>query len=489
MFELNSIFKKQFFFFFGILLISFVLLGVGLNFALSGYLESQKKDELAKIGTEIAGMYGKNFAAAKDFADKEELHIKDVSVSTRKDLAVLEKTLSLSFILVDANFYIIDSSKDVLLNPKLPLQLPAMPKTLNGEIEYQVSNLLGIYREDVVIVACPVIHDGEVIGVILLNSSLPEIEKSSKDISRVTLVAIIISGGVGFLLIYISSRKLSDPLQQMNEVAKDIVNGDFEKRIMFYTNDEVGQLAKSLNVMAESLYSQENQRRNFIANISHDLRSPLTSMRGFLTAIIDGTIPEDRRERYLRIILDETDRLSKLANDILDINKTEIIELHYTNFDIVEMIRKVVLQFEKRITDKNILLKFIHHQDSYIVSADFEKVQRILHNLVDNAVKFTNESGYIKIEIYSESEKIYISVKDSGIGISKSDQKNVFDRFYKVDESRGVDKKGSGLGLSIIREFIKAHNENITLISDVGKGTEIIFTLQMGIIGEGSILR
>jgi signal transduction histidine kinase len=290
------------------------------------------------------------------------------------------------------------------------------------------------------------------------------------------------------VVMFISGKSINAPLSEMNDAAKVIASGDFEKRIDIESSDEIGQLAKSFNLMAESLQKQETQRRNFIANVSHDLRSPLTSMRGFLTAILDGTIPARRQDRYLKIILEETDRLSKLANDILDISRLEKTELYLSSFDANALIKKIAVQFETRIVEKRIALNVVFEDDACPVRADLEKVQRVVHNLLDNAVKFTNEEGWIKIETSIKHNKAYVSVADNGIGISGEEQRNVFDRFYKVDASRGQDKKGSGLGLSIVKEFVKAHGESVNIKSEKGVGTEIVFTLTLAEINEGSII-
>jgi signal transduction histidine kinase len=272
----------------------------------------------------------------------------------------------------------------------------------------------------------------------------------------------------------------------MSDAARVIAGGDFEKRLNINSDDEIGDLADSFNEMAQSLFYQEKRRREFISNISHDLRSPLTSMKGFLQAMLDGTVPPDKHERYLQIVLDESERLVKMANDMLDINKLDDSEhsLNLTKFNLNELITKTLLNFEGRAIENKIKITSEFCNKDIVVNADFDKIQRVLYNLVDNALKFTHKYGYIKAIVEIKDKKVYVSVKDNGKGISAEEQKMVFDRLYKGDKSRGKDKKGSGLGLCIVKEFIKAHNEEITLKSEMGKGCTFTFTLPLISKGE-----
>ena len=202
-------------------------------------------------------------------------------------------------------------------------------------------------------------------------------------------------------------------------------------------------------------------------------------MRGFLSAIMDGTIPPEGRDKYLQIVLGESERLTKLANDILDINKIQSLEIELAKsvFDVNELIRKTVIMFEPRITGKRIALDLAFADERNMVLADEEKIQRVVYNLLDNAVKFTGADGHIQVETLTQSGKVLVCVRDDGKGIGADDQKHIFDRFYKADASRGEDKHGSGLGLSIVRAFVKAHGETIALSSEQGKGCAFTFSL------------
>jgi signal transduction histidine kinase len=365
------------------------------------------------------------------------------------------------------------TDKNILLNET------SLAPLISGDIVVTQGKLGDIFAETQLIVGYPIKRNETVIFSILMNSPLTELNKTIWDMYRATGICLIVAVMVGFVLIYISSRTISKPLLQMNEAAKQIASGDFEKRVEVSGRDEVSELAASLNDMAESLYLQEKTRRDFIANISHDLRSPLTSMRGFLEAVIDGIVAEDKIDHYLSIVLDETDRLSKLADNVMDLSQIQTMNftLNTTIFDINALIRKVALRFETRVKAKGLELRLSFANESDRVEADYEKIQRVIYNLVDNAVKFTPEKGRVEIETNIIDGKVLISIRDNGCGIEAEAQKKIFDRFFKADVSRGEDKKGSGLGLSIVREFVKAHGESIHLRSVIGEGSLFTFGL------------
>ena len=284
------------------------------------------------------------------------------------------------------------------------------------------------------------------------------------------------------LVSLVTSRKMTEPLMDMNRAAKEIAGGNFEKRVEITGEDEMGQLAESFNHMAESLENIEKSRRAFIANVSHDLRSPLTSIQGFLTAMLDGTIPPEKQERYLRIVLEESQRLSRLAEGIVDMSRAQDskIVLEETDFDLNEIIRENCAVLEPQMEEKGMRIEVSFAAKETMVHADQDKISRVLHNLMNNAVKFSKEGGIIEVETtFSGKNKILVSVKDHGSGISEEDQKYIFDRFYKVDSTRNKDKAGAGLGLSIVREFIQAHGETVAVKSKLGEGSTFLFTLKL----------
>lgn len=469
---MTSIFKKQFYVFTSVMLLSIAFLCIGLFQVFTNFFFEQTKTQLLSQAEKIEEFYNKAVLS------NGELDF----IQFQKEMEMADNFTEQSFILMDAKYRMFWISSDI--DPEWvnkTLDVEDLSEILGGNILEMKGNFGGVYSFSVYTIGYPIRIDGDIVGAVFVNAPMSELNKTIASSYRTIAIFTAVSVLIGFVLIYISSKKISRPIVEMNEAAKVIAIGDFEKRIIVNTDDEVGQLAHSFNQMANSLYLQEKSRREFLSNISHDLRSPLTSMRGFLQAILDGTIPDDKQERYLKIILDETDRLAKLAHNILDINKLEESENSLTrcDFELNDMLETTFSTFEERANKLNISLRTDFCEEKTFVNADYDKIQRVIYNLVDNSLKFTHKYGIILIKTEIKDKKVYISVKDNGKGVSPAEQQRVFERLYKADRSRGKDKKGSGLGLSIVKEFIKAHGETITLKSELGKGCEFIFTLPL----------
>jgi len=269
------------------------------------------------------------------------------------------------------------------------------------------------------------------------------------------------------------------PLRQITEVAQQYASGNLDYEIPVNSQDEMGYLSASLNYMSTQLRDMDDYQKKFIGNVSHDFRSPLTSIKGYLEAMADGTIPPEMQERYFKILLFETERLRDLTEDLLTLNEfdTKSLLLEYTTFDIHEVIKNTVDSFEGTCIQKQIFIELLLSSKAQYVTADKRKIQQVLYNLVDNAIKFSPNDSEIIIETREKNGKVFVSVKDNGIGIPKKSISKIWERFYKTDLSRGKDKKGTGLGLAIVKEIIQAHNENINVISTEGVGTEFTFSL------------
>lgn len=287
------------------------------------------------------------------------------------------------------------------------------------------------------------------------------------------MLSFIILLGVHFLIYR--------PLVKITNAAKQYASGNLDVVIPVNTQDEIGYLSASLNYMSSQLKDMEDYQKKFVANVSHDFRSPLTSIKGYVEAMADGTIPPEMQGKYLNIILFETERLTDLTRDLLTLNEfdTKDLLLDKTDFDIHEVIRNTAASFEGTCTAKKISIELLLATRTLYVHADRHKIQQVLYNLLDNAIKFSNPESTITIDTTPRGDKVYTSVKDYGIGIPKSSINKIWERFYKSDLSRGKDKKGTGLGLSIVKEIIQAHNENINVISTEGVGTEFIFSLPL----------
>jgi len=471
----NTIFRKQFLLYAATLVISFALIALGLVSLFRTYFVQKMTDTMSEQGQRLAESYVR----------VTNLPTPGAQTQFSNDVKTLGY-LGASCIFVDMGGRVVARTEDITaLAVGDIIGASEVQPVFEGQSVRVQGNLGGVFEENVLTVGYPIAVQvgGEqaLVGAVFMNASMADVHQTTYDVIQMTMQCLLMALALSFVLVYITSKTISKPIYQINQAAKVIAAGDFEKRLAVKSRDEVGQLADSFNNMAESLANQEKSRREFIANISHDIRSPLTSMRGFLTAVMDGTIPETERDRYLQIVLDETGRLTKLANDILDISTVQNVEIELTKtaFDVNELIRKTLYTFKPRIMDKKIMLTVTFADERNIVLADEEKIRRVIHNLMDNAVKFTDAGGRIHVETKATAQKgkLLVCVQDDGKGIGAEEQKYIFDRFYKVDVSRGEDKRGSGLGLSIVRAFLQAHGEVITLESTPGEGCAFTFTL------------
>ena len=346
---------------------------------------------------------------------------------------------------------------------------------------YQTGFYNGAFSTEMLSVEVPVTHNFSPIGYLLIHYPLSGVVSSKNEILNIVYITSAIIFMLSLIILLVFNHYVYVPLRHITGAAEEYRSGNLAYKLQHhFANDEVGSLAKTLEVMATDLASTEETQRNFIANVSHDFRSPLTSIRGFLEAILDGTIPEERVPKYIGLIISETERLSKLTENMLTLNSVgRTASLNRSNFDINDTIRKVCNANESRCLQKNISFDLTFEDEKEMVHADFSGIQQVLYNLIDNAVKFSGKDSVIYISTIRKSRKIFVSVKDTGIGIPRDSINKIWDRFYKTDISRGRDKTGTGLGLSIVREIIQAHNETIDVVSTEGVGTEFTFSLPM----------
>lgn len=339
--------------------------------------------------------------------------------------------------------------------------------------------LNGLLEESSLSVICPVSSNFSVQGYIVVHESMSYITSELTNGMNLANFYHLCFCGLCFLFLICFYIIVIIPLKKTTKAAKEYCSGNFDYSLQLHTKDEYETLGETISFMAGELNNLDDYQKKFVANISHDFRSPLTSIKGYAEAMIDGTIPAEMHEKYLDIILFETQRLTKLTTNLLELNRFENhgTMLDITSFDINKTIKRTAAAFEGACIKKHIQLKLIFSEKNLYVDADIDKIQQVLYNLLDNAIKFSHNHSKIHISTEAKNDKIFVSVKDFGIGIPKDSTKKVWERFYKTDLSRGKDKKGTGLGLSITKEIITAHGENINLISTEGVGTEFVFTL------------
>lgn len=344
---------------------------------------------------------------------------------------------------------------------------------------YTTGNFYGHFNEDYLSVLCPITYNYSLRGYVVIHYPLETLKVIRNDLILYVLATVAIVFVLSTFILIVFTDIVYIPLKKITKATEAFAEGDFNYPIDVDHEDEMGYLASSMIYMGDKLSHFDEDQKKFIANVSHDFRSPLTSMKGYLEAMVDGTIPPELHEKYLNIVKNETERLTKLTNNLLTLNNLNIkgMNLDVSDFDINKTIRDSIATFEGVCKNKHISINLLLTGESLYVNADMGKIQQVIYNLVDNAIKFSKPDSSIKIETSLKNETVFVSVKDTGIGIPKDNLKQIFDRFYKTDLSRGKDKKGTGLGLSIVKEIINAHHENINVISTVDVGTEFIFTL------------
>lgn len=321
--------------------------------------------------------------------------------------------------------------------------------------------------------------EAQAVAVVFVSVSTGEldvlVENMIKTIILTTLWVLLAS----LIAIYFISDRITTPLKDMSKAARSFASGDFKVRVPVHGRDEVAELATAFNNMATSLEHVDEMRSTFLANVSHDLRTPMTTISGFIDNIIDGIIPPEKHAYYLGVVSQEVKRLARLVMSLLDITRIQAGERKFTPvpFDICEMGRQIVISFEQKIDAKHLDVDFECDEDSMFVNADRDAIYQIFYNICDNGVKFSREGGKFAVRIISKDKKVYISVYNEGQGIPEDELPYVFDRFYKSDRSRGLDKTGTGLGLFIAKTIIDAHNEEIWVKSVYGEYCEFVFTL------------
>jgi signal transduction histidine kinase len=359
-------------------------------------------------------------------------------------------------------------------------QIPDFDPTDKGSDIYTISDFYGVFGEEALSVSAPIAGNFSTYGYVELLLPMSQVLTTRDQILNIVYITsgIIFLGSFMFLILF--QRMVGRPLAAITRATKEYAAGNLDYKVSLAAEDEMGYLADTLNYMASELSEMEETQRKFISNISHDFRSPLTSIKGYLEAMIDGTIPPDMYDKYMRIVISETERLTKLTSSTLALQSLEshgtILDLE--DFDINRVIKDTALAFEGPCHQKRLVLDLTFSAEEIYVYADKGRIQQVLYNLIDNAIKFSREDSTIWIETYDRSGKVFVSVKDTGTGIPKSSLKKIWSRFYKADNSRGRDKKGTGLGLAICKEIITAHNQTIDVISTEGIGSEFIFTLK-----------
>lgn len=462
--------KLIFFYIIAAILIFTLINTVGIHY-ISNQLITEKKHQLS-----VYSQYIKEHHFETAIDTNTIYSLKSIS----RQMAATDSILEARTWIVDSNGYLIIDSANENLKERTKNILTADADYLDSY--YHINKKLDTFlSKEMLAVILPIANRFQIEGYVVTHYPMEEIVNTTARyrflINFGIVVILLIFALVLFCIWWITIR----PTKKLLHYVSASNQGDHNATCELHSRDEFEKLQLELNYMEDKIRNLDNYQKNFIANVSHDFRSPLTSIKGYAEAMLDGTIPEEMRAKYLDVIVFEAERLSKLTNNLLSLNQFEQNRhtLEVTSFDINRMLKQTAASFEGTCMQKHIKLKLTFSEKETFVNADEAKIQQVLHNLLDNAIKFSYKDSEIHIKSNEHREKVQISVKDFGIGIPKDGISKIWERFYKTDLSRGKDKKGTGLGLSITKEIISAHNETINVTSTEGAGTEFTFTLPL----------
>jgi signal transduction histidine kinase len=337
--------------------------------------------------------------------------------------------------------------------------------------EIRVQGLFPELGDEIVTIGVPWTYsEGHVVGAVLLHISTESLRVKLTDVLPALLPAGLGVLALGIALSFILARSQTNPLNELIAAVRDFSRGELGRRVELHCGGELQALGEEINKMAFALSTLEESRRGFVASVSHELRSPLTCIQGYVQALRDGTFPEEDREKYMGVVLDETARLTNLVNDLLDLSRFESgkFPLNLMRLDINELIRRTLLRFEPRIDEKRANVEADFPDEPGYVEADPERIQQVVGNLIDNALKFLPDGGTLSVGARREGKRVVAWVRDSGPGISTEDLPFIFDRFYKADKAH-TSGMGTGLGLSIVKRILEQHGTDISVDSKPGE--------------------
>lgn len=452
-------------------ILSFVFVATVTSDLLYDHLLTKKADTFYQEATLLSTDYAEDYYRSQTRSTLETVH---------SHLRVIGTYLNAKIWMINLDGTVILESDQLPIAPEENVHyIEAFDPTGFGTSYYMTGDFFGEFEEETLCVIAPVNYNYRVRGYLVIHTACSSIVAEKEEFLNIVYITLAVFLGLLLIALTIIGQNIYRPLKKIKKATAEYASGNLTYQIKIKTDDEFGHLADSMNYMAQELNEMEEYERKFIANISHDFRSPLTSIRGYVQAMMDGTIPVELQEKYFNIVLFETDRLKKLTEELLTLNSfgSKRGMLDITNFDINAVIKNTAASFEGRCTDRRISIQLLFESKQEPVKADIGKIQQVLYNLLDNAIKFSHDDSVIEIETTVKHEKVFVSVKDYGIGIPKDSQNKIWERFFKMDVSRGKDKRGTGLGLAIVKEIIQRHGEHINVISTEGVGTEFTFSL------------
>lgn len=444
-----------------------------LTLPVSNYIRDSRKELLHKYSSEISEYVGDvtNLGFNSLTQEEKQLFASSLEAFSSSMQAVIT-------VIDNKGRCVFTTDKELVENESYQISQELLEKFESGS--YADHGKLPKSNKVYYVSVSPFYRDGEISGYCIISQTTLWAADYVPSVTIILLSLIIIAVAVVIILSSVFAYNTSRPLKQMAEASRRFAVGDFESRVHVKRKDEIGQLADAFNEMADSLAASEGMRRNFVANVSHELKTPMTTIAGYIDGILDGTIPEREQKYYLGVVSNEIKRLSRLVTSMISLSKIDSGEIvvHKQEFAAMDTIFQVALQFENQIADKNLEIIGLDKDEEIYAYGDKDLIHQVLYNLIENAVKFTPENGYISFDVRKEQNRTYFTVENSGAGILPEDLRLVFDKFYKVDKSRSSHKNSMGLGLYIARTIVLLHEGNITAESEPQKFCRFIFWLE-----------
>ena len=483
---MKSLYKRQLVMMVGIVALSFTLLSTAFMLLSYRYIISETRDRLERNAGYIANFTSEYFAS--DYYLKTQGTVLEEAGEDfyRANVETLTAMSDSSIIVADAKGEIIYASENELYTKKVP-------ESVVDQIQQRgsftgITTLNGLYSTGRYIAGLPVnIKVGNLEinqGLVLVSGDTSGLSEMWRATATIFFFAAVVVLLIAVIASSITSAHQTRPLIEMAEAARKFGRGEFDVRVDSYKDrcDEIGELAEAFNSMANSLAKVESHRADFIANVSHELKTPMTTISGFAEGILDGTVPPEKEQDALKIIVSETRRLSSLVRRMLDLSRLNALAedsiTAQEQFDLVEVVSQVIISLESKITDRNLDMDVQMPEDKLMVWGDPDSVTQVCYNLIDNAAKFAASGTSITLRITKKDGKAYTSISNLGATIPQDELPLLFDRFHKADYSRSMDRDGVGLGLYIVKTILGNLKENITVTSEDGL-TTFTFTLTL----------
>ena len=471
---MHSYFFKNFISAAAMLLVSFIILGAAFMGLGRTYMLAERKSNLESNVQEISVLAT---------AYSQTGYLDDPSF--RMVLSTLSKTSGAQYLLTDTAGTVKSCSDAELRCHHIGKNIsPDIVESIAKSGSYsQLGNLGGFYSEPHYVAALPIVSaTGITLGYVFSASNASGLISVWNSLFQIFFFSTIIIMAITLIISFVSARYQSKPINEMARAARRFAHGDFSVRVSGSERpDEIGALASSFNQMAESLEQSDKRRSDFLANVSHELKTPMTSISGFADGILDGTIPPESQRQYLETISSETKRLNRLVRRMLELSRMQsqsVAEIRKNSFDVCELLVETLLVFEKKINDKGLDVDVQIPDDGMMVCGERDAINQVIYNLLENAVKFAESGSVLGLSVFKQGDKAYVSIKNRGDTISEEDLALIFERFHKTDRSRSMDRDGVGLGLYIVKTIIGSHGEDIAVTSRDGV-TEFVFSLTL----------